>query len=109
MGQGRRAGYQARGTLNSTGFDNTYQALGVPLPHSACIVKIVNDSAVNIDISTDGVTDHDIVPANGYLVYDLRTNHGDFIDFALQAGTQFTAKGAAPSTGLVYLVTWKEV
>ena len=105
---GRRAQFLERRSINSTGFDNSFQALGDPIEDAAVIFKIVNDSGVNIDVSLDGVTDHDVVITKESNLYNVRTNQGDFKDFSFQAGTQVHVKGAAASTGLVYLVVIKE-
>lgn len=104
----RRAEYMASQSRDSATFDNTYQTLGSALSSPAILVKIVNDSAIDVDISTDGTTDHDFVPANGFVLYDLRANHGQEIDFAFPQGTQFYVKGSVVSTGLVYLVSMRE-
>lgn len=105
---GRRAQYLPRRSINSTGFNNTFQALGDPIEDAAVYFKIVNGSGILIDVSTDGATDHDVVPANSVGYINVRTNKGDFNDYSMQAGTQFYVKGAAASTGLVYLVALKE-
>lgn len=56
--------YQA---LNGTGFSDT-----------AKILKIWNPSTtVSIDISLDGVNDHDFIPPLGTLIVDFQTNHYD--------------------------------
>lgn len=56
--------YQA---LNGTGFSDTVK-----------ILKIYNGSTtVSIDISLDGVNDHDFIPPLGTLIVDFQTNHYD--------------------------------
>ena len=56
--------YQA---LNGTGFSDTVK-----------ILKIYNPSTtVSIDISLDGVNDHDFIPPMGTLIVDFQTNHYD--------------------------------
>lgn len=58
------ASYQA---LNGTGFSDTVK-----------ILKIYNPSTtVSIDISLDGVNDHDFIPPLGTLIVDFQTNHYD--------------------------------
>ena|SRR5208337_5164666 len=53
--------------LNGTGFSDT-----------AKILKLYNPSTtISIDISLDGVTDHDFIPPNGTLIVDFQTNHYD--------------------------------
>ncbi len=56
--------YQA---LNGTGFSDTVK-----------ILKIYNGSTtVSIDISLDGVNDHDFIPPLGTLIVDFQSNHYD--------------------------------
>ena len=55
-------------------------------------------------ISTDGVTDHDIVPANTFVLYDVGTNKSTPVPSLELPPTQFFAAGEA-GTGLVYVVT----
>ena len=104
----QRAEFLARQSRNSTTFDNTYQTLGSALTSPGVLVKIINDSAIDVDISTDGTTDHDFIPANAFTLYDLRTNKGAELQFAFPEGTQFYVKGAAASSGSVYLVVIRE-
>ena len=90
-------------------YNNTYQTLGNALSAPAVIAKIVNNGSVDLLISTDGTTDNDIIPANSFCLYDLRTNRGDDEDdFMFRQGTQFYVKGAAAGTGTVYLVVIRE-
>jgi hypothetical protein len=96
--------YQPRQTLDSATFDGTYQLLGT-LNFPGAIVKIVNLSGVNVDISTDAVNDHDIVPSGGFTLYDCVTNHANATPGVfVPSGTSYYVKGATASTGLVYLV-----
>ncbi len=56
--------YQA---LNGTGFSDTVK-----------ILKIYNPSTtISIDISLNGVNDHDFIPPLGTLIVDFQTNHYD--------------------------------
>lgn len=60
--------YQA---MNGTGFDDTIK-----------ILKLYNGSTtVSIDISLDGVTNHDFIPPLGTLIVDFQTNHADSASF----------------------------
>lgn len=53
--------------LNGTGFSDTVK-----------IWKLYNGSTtVSIDISLDGVNDHDFIPPMGTLIVDFQTNHYD--------------------------------
>lgn len=56
--------YQA---MNGTGFSDTVK-----------IMKLYNGSTtVSIDISLDGVNNHDFIPPLGTLIVDFQTNHFD--------------------------------
>jgi len=106
----RKAEFLARGERDSSTFDNTFQTLGAALTSPAVLVKIINDSDTDIDISIDGgTTEHDYVPNGSFSLYDLRANHGRINDFVFPQGTQFTVRGAAAGTGNVYLVVIAEV
>ena len=106
----RKADYLAIQTQNSTGFDNTFQALGVALTSPAVLIKVINNSTQDVDISLDGgTTSHDFIPASSFFLYDLRTNHGRNHDLVFPTGTLFSIRGAAAGTGLVYLVVIREV
>lgn len=84
----------------------TYAAIGTPLEHNASIIKIVNLSNKNLIISVDGVNDHDVVAANGFVLYDITTNSPHVNQVFVDLGRQYYAKtsDAAAGTGLVYLV-----
>lgn len=103
----KRARFLERQSRDSSTFDGTYQTLGDALSAPGCIVKIVNDSNRDVDISTDGSEDHDFVPQNGFVLYDMRANRAREQYFVFEKGTQFYVKGTA-GTGNVYLVVIKE-
>lgn len=97
--------YEPLRSIDSSTFTGSYQALGSSLIHPCALIRIVNRSNVDVTISVDGVTDHDIIPANGFFTYDVTANtppSGDNAIFAPQ-GRQYYVKGSA-SSGLVYLV-----
>ncbi len=105
MAYTNRIGYETIRSIDSSTFSGSYQALGTALLHSACIVKIVNNSNQLVTISIDGINDHDILPANSFFLYDYTSNtppgavNGEFA----RQGRQYLVKGSA-GTGLVYLV-----
>lgn len=51
-----------------------YAIVGTPLAHPARILYVSNLTDVGIMFSTDGVTDHFIVPSMGFLLIDVATN-----------------------------------
>ena len=71
----------------------TYQAMnGTGFSDTAKILKLYNGSpTVAIDISLDGVTDHDFIPPLGTLIVDFQTNHFDSASFG--SGTLNVAVG----------------
>ena len=84
---------------------SSYQAVGDPLASACCIVKIVNNTNAVQTISTDGVTDMDILPAASFALYDATSdspNPGGGLFFP--EGTQFLVKGSS-STGSLYIVS----
>lgn len=103
-----RARFEAlRSLAGTTPISNAYLAIGTPLTQPGRIIKISNETDINVLISADGVTDMDFIPANGFVLYDLGSNKAEqapTLQFA--TGTTFFAKraGAADSTsGAIYL------
>jgi hypothetical protein len=95
--------YETMRSIDSATFTGSYQALGTPITNPSFILKIVNNSSVIITVSVDGTNDHDIVPANSFILYDM-SKYGIPTTQFLPANIQFHVKGSA-GTGLVYLVT----
>jgi hypothetical protein len=76
--------------LNGAGTQS--DALVVGFSDTAKILKIYNPSTtVSIDISLDGVDDHDFIPPLGTLIVDFQTNHYDGPIYG--SGTLNVAKG----------------
>ena len=81
--------------MNGTGFSDSVK-----------IWKLYNGSpTVSIDISLDGVNDHDFIPPLGTLIVDFQTNHADSASFgtgtlALRRGQILWGKTAANSAYL---------
>ncbi len=65
--------------FNPASLTGTYQAMnGTGFADTVKILKLYNGSTtVSIDISFDGVTDHDFIPPLGTLIVDFQTNHAD--------------------------------
>jgi hypothetical protein len=95
--------YETLRSVDSTTFAGTYVALGGPLLHPTSIVKLVNNSTVLITVSIDGSTDVDVVPSNGYWLYDVTSDSSKQSHVFVPQGRQYFVKGAN-GTGLVYLV-----
>lgn len=104
MARTRRLQYEVLRSINSSTFTGSFQALGAPLLNPASIVKIVNASNVSVTISIDGVNNHDICPANSFVLYDETGNSPEESgSIYIPQGTQYYVNGSA-GTGSVYLV-----
>lgn len=79
--------------FNPASLTGSYQALnGSGFSDDAKILKIYNPSTtISIDISLDGVNDHDFIPPLGTLIVDFQTNHYDGPIYG--TGTLNVAKG----------------
>lgn len=76
--------------LNGAGTQSNVSQIG--FSDTAKILKIYNPSTtVSIDISLDGVNDHDFIPPLGTLIVDFQTNHYDGPIYG--AGTLSVAEG----------------
>jgi len=76
--------------LNGAGTQSDASVVG--FSDTAKIMKIYNPSTtVSIDISLDGVNDHDFIPPGATLIVDFQTNH--YEEGINSAGTLNVAQG----------------
>lgn len=62
--------------INGAGTQSNVSQVG--FSDTVKILKIYNPStSVSIDISLDGINDHDFIPPQGTLIVDFQTNHYD--------------------------------
>lgn len=102
---GRRALFETIRTLDSAGFDTTFQKVGTPLAHPSALLYILNGSGVIIQVSDDGTNSKFAIAAGGFLLLDIGSDSQGIEDrLTISQGTQIYVSGAA-STGLVYLST----
>lgn len=82
-----------KSAFNPASLTGTYQAMnGSGFSDTVKILKLYNGSTtVSIDISLDGVHDHDFIPPMGTLIVDFQTNHADAPSFG--TGTLNVRKG----------------
>lgn len=68
-----------KSSFNPASLTSSYQAMnGTGFSDTVKILKLYNGSTtVAIDISLDGVNDHDFIPPLGTLIVDFQTNHYD--------------------------------
>lgn len=91
-------------SLSSASISGTYQQVGTSFGHPMRLVKLVNNSNKDVTISFDGTNDNDIVPANGFALYDMTTNRSNAGgNFSFQVGTGVYVKGTA-GTGTFNIV-----
>ncbi len=95
-------------TLRSVAFGSitgSYVALGTPFGNLYRILKFINTTNQAVFVSTDGVNDHDYIPAGGFSLYDITTN-GVQERFVFGKGTQVYVKYAsAPGSGLFAVIS----
>ncbi len=96
-------------TLRSLGFagiTGAYAAVGAAFANPVRLLRVTNLTNTNLLVSFDGTTNHDVVPASGFFLYDYCSN------MAQQAGSLeqpignrvFVKQEAVPATsGNVYV------
>lgn len=95
--------YEVLRTFDSASLTGTFQPIGGPLLNEAGLIKCVNESSVTVVISVDGINPHDVVPGNGFFLYDITSDSVKSVDAFAPKGRQYSVRGTA-STGLIYLV-----
>lgn len=82
-----------KAVFNPASLTGTYQPMnGSGFDDSVKIMKLYNGSTtISIDISLDGVTNHDFMPPLGTLIVDFQGNHADSASYG--AGTLNARKG----------------
>lgn len=84
----------------------TFTPIGGPTTHLMRLMKIVNNTNADINVSFDGTTNNDFIPANSFSLYDLQTNTQTNDYFYLADGTQvyINYNSGAPTSGAVYVI-----
>jgi hypothetical protein len=90
---------------DSATFTGSYQTLGSVLSNTSRLLKITNNSDVDVTISWDGTNDHEFVPSGSFVLLDFCSNRAWDAQLVAAAQTQFYIKGSA-GTGSVYLSTY---
>jgi len=99
-----RIAWEVLRSIDSSTLTGSYQAIGTPLLYPSYICKLVNNGTTLIDISIDGVNDHDVAPPGSFWLYDEGKVGLSGAYPALPAGTRIFVKGTA-GTGLIYLIS----
>lgn len=101
-----------RAVFNTASMTGSYQALnGTGFSDDIKILKIYNAGTQGIDISYNGVTDHDYFPAGATLIIDLQANHSDNSSYSSgtlngRKGQIIYGKGTA-GTGNLYIIGYR--
>ena len=82
-----------KAVFNPASLNGTYQPMnGSGFSDTVKIMKIYNPSTtVSIDVSLDGVNNHDFIPPLATLIVDFQTNHFDSASYG--SGTLNVRKG----------------
>lgn len=84
----------------------TYAGIGTPFLHPIRIIHITNTSDALLTFSFDGVNDHFVVQANGFILLDVTANATiSGSSFHIAQNVRIYVKGA-PSLGSVYLAAF---
>jgi hypothetical protein len=94
-------------TLGFASISGTYAKLGTPIPNTARLVAITNNTDGDMLVSTDGTTNNIFIPASSSRIYDITANTGGSTNgspIRIPKSTQFWIKDStAPSKGAVWL------
>jgi len=90
-----------RHTFNSASLTGSYQSMSAGgFSFDLAVYKAYNGGTTDVDVSYDGVNDHDFIPAGGTFILDIQSNkEGD--KAAWPKGRQTFLKGTA-GTGTIY-------
>lgn len=93
-------------TVGFAGISGVFVPVGAPQSFQARIICFTNTTNEDVIFSMDGVTDQLIVPAGGFKLFDITTNHRPVNqdDFCFANGTQwYVTAGVTPTSGSVYI------
>lgn len=97
--------YVERASLAASTFTGNLQALGT-LPNTCRMIRITNNTSKDLDISFDGVTNHDFLPNGKTLeLSPLYANLSQDQEMGIRQNTTVYVS-AASGTGDVYLAAY---
>lgn len=91
----------AAGSISSS-----YNTVGSPFQHPIYWIHLVNDTDAALTFSWDGIDDHVYLPAGGFLVMDITTNHAanaSGLFFSIGQRIWTASATSDPTTGIVTL------
>ncbi len=98
---------QTLGSIDSSTFTGSYQAINSTGFSNPCfLIRIINDSTVDVTISYDGTTNNDYLRTGETIQLPLQSNAQPMNFLSLMPiGTVIYVKGSA-GTGSVYLASY---
>jgi hypothetical protein len=93
-------------SLGFAGIGAIYAGIGLPFANPVRILKVTNLTDVDLLISFNGISDHDVVATKGFFLYDYATNQSSSAGILEQAvGDRVYVKQitGAPTLGSVYV------
>jgi hypothetical protein len=96
-------------TLDYTVITGGYMGIGTALDHPARQILVQNLTDVLLVFSTDGINDHFVLPANGFLLSDITSNKTQQGGFYLAEGSRLyvnTVTGDPTKGGVYFTVVY---
>lgn len=99
-----RLNFEPIRTLAFGAIGGAYMGIGTPIDHPARQIKVDNLTDAELLFSINGIDDHFILPANGFLILDITTNQSLVgAGFYLGQGSRLYVKQSeVPTQGAVY-------
>ena len=92
-------------TIDATLFDGTFLPIESPTTSLVRIIRFINNTDQDVDISWDGLKPHDFLPALTALTLDITSNKTDTQGYFIAVGTQFFVQ-APVGTGELKIATY---
>lgn len=91
-------------SLSFASVSGAYMGVGPALSHPASQIFVENLTDATIFFSFDGITNHFVLPANGFFLSDIGSNQARDLGFFLSSGERLYAKqeDTAPTSGNIY-------
>jgi len=101
-----RVRYEPLRSILFSNISALYASVGLPFSNPVRILKLSNLTDANILVSFNGVDNHDVVPANGFFLYDYtsnKSNAGGLLEQPQNDRLYVKAESSLPSTGSLYV------
>ena len=101
-----RVRYEPLRSLSFSDITGSFAAVGTPFANPVRILKVTNLTDEALVISFDGINDHDIVPANGFYLYDYTSNQsarGGLLEQPQGDQVYVVAAATLPTIGYVFV------